>query len=127
MDLERVQPASLHSTEGYGHIVKAGDTIYIAGQASIAKDGSIVGVGDPTAQAEQTFLNLSEALASVGADFSNVAKLTIYLTHREDLPAWRAVRAKYIKEDKVPAGTLVFVSGLAIPDLRIEVEATAVM
>ncbi|MBI2853120.1 MAG: RidA family protein [Chloroflexi bacterium] len=52
--------------------------------------------------------------------------MNVYMIHREDLPAYREVRSKYMPDANAPASTLVFCSGLADPDFRIEIEAIAV-
>ena len=125
MPLERINPASLHQPSGYNHVVKDGNTVYVAGQVSRDKDGNTVGVGDGAAQAEQVFTNLQGALASVGSDMRHLKKLNVFMTHREDIPAYRAARAKFIPDDALPASTLILCAGLADPEFRIEVEAIA--
>ena len=125
MPLQRTNPSTIHQPRGYHHVVKDGNTVYIAGQVSLDKDGNIVGVGDAAAQAEQTFSNIQAALASVGSDLSQLKKLTVYLTHREDIPAYRVARAKFIPDDATPASTLILCSGLADPEFRVEVEVIA--
>ena len=42
-----VNPDPMAQPRGYTHVVKVGNTAYIAGQVSIAPDGSVVGKGDP--------------------------------------------------------------------------------
>ena len=37
---------------------RVGDLVFTSGQAAIAQDGSLVGAGDFSAQAEQAFANL---------------------------------------------------------------------
>ena len=53
MPKTHANPEGMHTPTGYSHVVKAGDTVYIAGQVSVAPDGSVVGEGDAEAQAEQ--------------------------------------------------------------------------
>ena len=49
-----------------------------------------------------------------------------FMTHREDFPAYRAARSKFLTDDDaLPASTLILCSGLADPDFRIEIEAVA--
>ena len=125
MPLQRSNPSTIHQPGGYHHVVKDGNTVYIAGQVSRDKEGNTVGVGDGAAQAEQTLRNVQGALASVGSDMSHIKKLNVYLTHREDIPAYRVARAKYIPDDDTPASTLILCAGLAEPEFRIEVEVIA--
>ena len=46
------------------------------------------------------------------------------MTHLEDRPTLQTMRAKYIPDDSTPAGTIVL-CGLAIPDMRIEIDVIA--
>ena len=56
-----------------------------------------------------------------------MTKITVYLTHREDIPGFREARDRYLTSGNPPASTLVLISGLAEPEFRVEVEATAVI
>ncbi|MCH8107593.1 MAG: RidA family protein [Chloroflexi bacterium] len=127
MPVERSNPPGLSHPTGYNHVVKDGSTIYVAGQVARDKDGNTVGVGDGAAQAEQVFRNLQTALGSVGSDLRHLMKLNVFLTHREDMAAYRAVRSKFIPDSALPVSTLILCSGLADPDFRIEIEVIASM
>ncbi len=122
MSLERTNPSALATPPGYSHVVKDGKTVYVAGQVARNKEGTTVGVGDFSAQAEQVFNNVRGALESVGSGMGSLMKLNVFLTHREDIPAYRVVRAKFVPDDALPVSTLILCSGLADPDFRIEVE-----
>jgi len=126
MSNQVVKPGDVHAPwEGaYNHAVRAG-TVYVAGQVALDRDGNVVGKDDIVAQAELALTNLSRVLAAAGASNQNVVKLNVYLTRREDFTAWREVRRRYFTGEP-PAATLAFVSGLADPDLLVEVEAIAV-
>ncbi len=124
MPLEHVNPANLAPPRGYTHVVKAGNIVFVAGQVGRKPDGTLAGP-DITSQADQVFKNLQAALSSVGAGLKDITKITTFLTHREDATAYRAVREKYLKQNP-PASTLLFISGLAEAEFRIEIEATAV-
>ena len=125
MAVERSNPSALASPAGYSHVVKDGKTVYVAGQVARNSEGKTVGVGDFSAQAEQVFKNVQGALESVGSDMSCIMKLNVFMTHREDIPAYRVVRAKFVPDDALPVSTLILCSGLADPDFRIEVEVIA--
>ncbi len=126
MSIERIQPDGLSKPAAYTQVVKVGNYIHIAGQTSQNAAGEIVGAGNIDEQAEQVFSNLETGLASVGATWANVVKITTFLTRREDIEGYRAARQRHIPNDP-PASTLLFISGLAHPDYLIEVEATAVL
>ena len=127
MSIQHINPSTIAPPRGYSHIVKDGSTIYIAGQVARSRDGKTVGVGDAKAQTEQVFKNLEAALAAVRGNLSHIVKTSVFMTHREDIPAYREIRAKYLPDDIAPASTLILCSGLADPDFRIEIEAIAIV
>ncbi len=127
MSIQHINPTTLAKPTGYSHVIKDGNMVYIAGQVARDRNGKTVGVGDAKAQAEQVFKNLEAALASVGGNLSNIVKANVFMTHREDIPAYRETRAKYLSNDKPPVSTLILCSGLADPDFRIEIEATTIL
>ena len=125
MPLERFNPEGLAQPGGYHHVVKNRNTIYVAGQVSRDKEGKTVGVGDAAAQAEQIFSNVQEALEAAGSDMNHIKKLNVFMTHREDIPAYRVARGKFISDDALPVSTLILCAGLADPDFRMEIEVIA--
>jgi len=124
-----INPVAISQPTGYTHVVEVtgGKTVYISGQIAFDSQGKVVGVGDLAAQTHQVFANLRAALASVGADFSEVVKLNYYLLDMSQLPTVREIRNQYINTAQPPASTAVQVGGLAHPDLLIEIEAVAVI
>jgi len=126
-----VNPKTLPKSGSYSHlvIVKGGKTVYISGQVSQNAEGEIVGKGDLRSQIMQTFQNLKNALAEVGAAFSDVIKINIYVVNyrEENLAVIREVRSRFVSAEKPPASTLVGVESLFHEDLLIEIEAIAVI
>jgi 2-iminobutanoate/2-iminopropanoate deaminase len=120
-----INPPGLTKPTGYTHVVVSADhrTAYIAGQVAVDSAGTVVGVGDFKAQAEQVFANLRTALASVGASFGDVVKTTTFVIDLKNLPTLREARARYFDASHPPANTLVPVSALARPGLLLEIEA----
>ena len=102
----------------------AGDVrwVHVAGQTGVRNDGSIP--EHFTAQAEVAMENIRAILAEGGMAWEDVVSYRVYMTHREDMDAWRTIGKDLLAGAK-PAGTLVFVSGLVHPDWRIEIEVTA--
>jgi enamine deaminase RidA (YjgF/YER057c/UK114 family) len=127
MTVERIQPDGLSRPPTYSQVVKAGNTIYIAGQVAQDEQGQVVGAGDFVAQANQVFENLAKALAAAGASFGDLVKTTIYVTDPRYREALRDVRTKYLGSTPPPASTLVVVAGLAQPEYLLEIEAVAVV
>src|SRR6267154_1676984 len=124
-------PPTIGKPTGYTHVVEATSPariIYIAGQLGLDVENKIVGApGDFRAQAEQTFVNLKNALAAVGASFAHVVKLNNYLIDMAHLPIFRDVRDRYIDTAAPPASTTIAISNLARPGALLEVELVAVV
>ncbi len=123
--LQFTNPQSLFTPPGYTQIVEVtgGRTVYIAGQTALDQSFKIVGKGDFRAQAQQVFENLKAALTAIGADFTHVVKLTIYLIDMTQLRVLAEVRDRYVNTDYPPASTAVEVRKLALDDLLLEIEA----
>jgi enamine deaminase RidA (YjgF/YER057c/UK114 family) len=128
---EHLNPPELMKPTGYTHVVTAsggGRLVFISGQVSLDKDGTVVGKGDLKAQTQQVYANLKAALAAAGAEPKDVLKMTTFVVnYRPDmLPVLREVRTGFFgAEAPPPASTLVGVQALAREDFLIEVEATA--
>ena len=127
MAVERIQPDGLAAPPTYTHVVKAGNTIYIAGQVAQDEHGQLVGAGDFVAQANQVFENLRKALAAAGAGFGDLVKTTVYVTDPRYREALRDVRNRYLDNNALPTSTLIVVAGLALPEYLLEIEAVAVL
>ncbi len=125
-------PEGVSKPANYTHVVAAQGSrlVFISGQVAVDKDGNVVGAGDLAKQAEQVFENLKTCLASAGATFADVTKLTTFIVSFRpsvDRALIGAVREKYLPKENPPASTLLGVQSLALPDLMIEIEATAVL
>ena len=108
----------------HGAEVAAGArTLQTAGQVGAADDGTVP--NDFAAQAENTLRNLLGVLASDGMGPADIAKLRVFLTDIADLGTYREIRANYLGDACCPATTAVAVSALAMPELKIEIEAIA--
>ena len=124
-----INPDTLSKPTGYTHVIdtRGSRTVYISGQVAFDKDGKLVGLGDMQAQTEQVFKNIEAALASVGATFADVVKVTYFITDMSKIHLIREVRARYFDPNHIPASTAVAISGLVVPELLIEIEAIAVL
>lgn len=103
-----------------------GKLVFCSGAVAFAPDGSIAGEGDIVAQTRQTMENLRVALEAAGATFADVVKITNYVTDVSEYAKIAPVREEYLKEP-YPASTMVEVKGLMYPELKIEIEAVAVV
>lgn len=109
-----------HIAQGY----RVGDLILLSGQAAIDTGGQIVGTGDFDAQAEQTFRNIETLLTKAGSGMDRIVKVTIYLTDMAHFPKIVDLRKTWFTPP-YPADTIVEVRALALPELMIEIDVTA--
>ena len=102
-------------------------TIYVSGQVGI-RDGEI-----PDSFAEQidiVFSNMLGQLTAAGATMEDVIKLTGFIVDIDSKrrTEYSEARARYFSANKFPpASTLIGVSELVSPILKVEVEAIAVI
>jgi reactive intermediate/imine deaminase len=108
----------------YTDAVRVGHLLFVSGCVPTDAAGNVVGGDDVAAQARQTFENIGKILEAAGATFADVARVTVYLTDIDDRPKINPVRQEFFGEAR-PASTLIEVSRLAIPGIKIEVEAIA--
>ena len=104
-----------------------GTIVWISGQVSQDKDGKVVHKGDFGGQARQALANLKAMIEAAGGTIQDIVKVNTYLTdlrYREDMAR---IRAEFFPDGKLPVSTLVGVSGLADPDMLVEIEAVAVL
>jgi enamine deaminase RidA (YjgF/YER057c/UK114 family) len=123
-----LSPDSLPPPFGYSHIVDspASRIVYISGQVPLDSDGRLVGEADFEAQTRQVFENLTRALATADAAWSDVVKLNYFLTDLSQITALRTIRDEFVDTERPPASTLVQVSGLFRPEVMVEIEAVAI-
>lgn len=105
----------------YCDAVRWGDTLYISGVPPLDAAGRVVS-DDPAAQAGQVFENMKLILDAAGATFADVLKVTVYLTDVDDRTKINPVRQAYFGTAR-PASTLIGVKELAIPGMKVEIEA----
>lgn len=120
--VERFDPPGMRFT-GMSQAVRCGAFVLVSGQVAL-KNGAVVGTGDPTAQARQCFENIEAALAAAGAALRDVVALRCYLTSKDAFAGYAAVKNALFGETP-PASTTVIVAGLLLPELLMEIEATA--
>ena len=107
----------------YCHVVRAGDHAWISGMVGVGPDGDI-----PDSVTEQFRIALDAVdtalRAAGGTGPENIVKVTIYLTDVTDREKINPIRQAYFGEHR-PASTLVEVSALVAPAMKVEIEAVA--
>ena len=104
------------------HVVNAGDTVWLSGMTGVAGDESI-----PESTVEQFRLAmdaLDKALTAAGGHSSQIVKVQVFMTDITERELINPIRVEYFGEHK-PASTLVEVTGLVDPRMKVEIEAIA--
>lgn len=110
--------------EPYVHVVEAGETVHIAGQVAFNEQNEVVG-NTPYEQALQVWSNIRSCLEGVGLSMQHLVRVTIYLADIRHAPDEIAARLEVVDEDHLPVVTMVQVANLGLPELLMEIDATA--
>ena len=108
----------------YSQAVRVNDVLYLSGQIPLDPQTMEIVAGDFDSQARQVFTNLSAVLNAAGADFTQVAKLTIYLTDLTRFATVNTIMAEFFAEP-YPARAAIGVAQLP-RGAEIEIEGVAV-
>ena len=106
----------------YCDAVRFGDVLYISGVPPTDAAGKLVGGEDVAEQARQVFRNMKLVLDAAGASFADILKVTVYLLDVDDRKKINPVRQEFFGAAR-PASTLIGVRELAIPGMKVEIEA----
>ena len=122
--IERVMVPGLASpVSHYCHVVRAGDHVWMSGMVGADANRDI-----PESVSDQfriALRSIDTALrAAGGTGPENIVKVTVYLTDVNDRETINVIRKEYFGEHR-PASTLVEVSALVTPSMKVEIEAVA--
>jgi reactive intermediate/imine deaminase len=95
----------------YSQAVKAGDTVYLAGQIPLVPETMTLESGDMRAQIRRVFENLGAVAKASGGSLQDVVKLNVFLTDLAHFPLVNEVMAQYFREP-YPARAAVGVAAL---------------
>jgi 2-iminobutanoate/2-iminopropanoate deaminase len=105
----------------YSQGVVANGFLYTAGQIALDPATGQVVQGNVSVQTERVMTNLAAVLATVGANWTDVVKTTVFLQDMNDFPAVNEVYGRALGEAR-PARTTVEVAGLP-RGVLVEIEA----
>lgn len=132
MTIERtaINPVTWSAPMGFhqGEVVSGQTrTLYCAGQAATDAEGRPQHPGDMAAQLTLSLDNLEAVLAGAGMTLAHLIRLNVYTTDPDELFAHYGVLAARLgAAGASPPTTMLGVTRLAIPQLIIELEGTAV-
>lgn len=113
----------------YGMAAPGGELVVVAGQVGMRPDGGLAGA-DVGSQTRQALENVRAVLEAGGCRWRDVVRLQTFLVSAEDIPGFMRARQEvfpgYFPDKAWPPNTLLVVSRLVRPELRVEIEAMAV-
>lgn len=107
-------------------VTSGGKTIWLAGHVGFVDDNNKSLAGNFDAQVRQTFKNIQTTLAKTGGSLSDVVAMTVFVNDGRFAKRFTELRGEiYAKE--YPASTLIVAAGFALPEIMVEITATAVV
>ena len=123
MTIERFMvKGELEPVSHYCHSVRAGNLIWVSGVVGMRADGSIP--DDTVAQFDIAMDALDACLRAAGGKPEHVVKVQVFLTDIAESASLNPRRIDYFGENR-PASTLVEVSALVDPRMKVEIECQA--
>ena len=119
-------PPDIHAPLGsYSHqieITGKESLLVISGQVGMRQDGTIP--EDPYEQIDIAFENILQNLRAANMDVQDIIKITYYLVGEMDNAKRREVVLSKLQGHQ-PCSTLLYVTALASPAFRVEIDAWA--
>jgi enamine deaminase RidA (YjgF/YER057c/UK114 family) len=124
-DRQRIAPLSKFEAEvGFTRGLRVGNRIEIAGTTGAEEDGSIS--PDAGRQADRCYEQIKTYIEELGGTMDDVVRVRMFVTDIADADAVSAAFTRALSHVR-PTGTLVAIAGLYIPELKVEIEAEAVI
>jgi enamine deaminase RidA (YjgF/YER057c/UK114 family) len=116
------QGSSFETQIGYSRAIVDGRWVFVAGTTGYDYSTMTIST-DVVAQATQALANIDDALRRAGSCAADVVRVHYLLPDAADFePCWPVLRAYFA--EALPAATMMVV-GLATPEMKIEIEVTA--
>jgi enamine deaminase RidA (YjgF/YER057c/UK114 family) len=108
---------------GYSRAVAVGDEILIAGTTGYDYR-SMVMPEDPASQARNIYATFNAVLKEAGGSLADIVRLRTFVTDAAHCEAVLEVQGEVFRDIR-PAATIVVVTALLRPEMKVEVEAEA--
>ena len=107
----------------FSQAIRAGDFIFVAGQAGFRGPGNENPAEGVEAQTRVCIEEGKKVLEAAGSSLDDVVKATVYLIKAEDWPTMNEVYKQYFREDQPARASIVV--GLVLPVMLVEIECIA--
>jgi enamine deaminase RidA (YjgF/YER057c/UK114 family) len=112
----------------YTPVIRAGKTVYVAGQVPLDENRNLVGKGDPGLQAEQCWKNIGICLASAGASVEDIVKVVIFFADLRHVKEEMEVRRRLFPDGRYPVASIFQAAKVGSnADVLMEIDVTAVL
>lgn len=126
MKTERAHAASPFEKQyGFCRALRKGNRILVAGTGPVEEDGSTT-PGGAADQARRCFAIAIKAIEELGGSARDVVRTRMYITDPDDADAIGQVHGD-VFADALPVATMVVISGLVLPEWKVEIEAEAML
>jgi enamine deaminase RidA (YjgF/YER057c/UK114 family) len=113
----------LEEKVGYSRAVRVGRSVHVSGTTAFGPDGEMT-ADDAYGQTQQILKTIVAALAEAGAKPEDVVRTVMYVTDIADAMEVGRAHGEVFAQIR-PASTLVAVSALIAPEMKVEIEAYA--
>lgn len=113
----------LEEKVGYSRAVRVGRSVHVSGTTAFGPDGEMT-ADNAYGQTQQILKTIVAALAEAGAKPEDVVRTVMYVTDIVDAMEVGRAHGEVFAQIR-PASTLVAVSALIAPEMKVEIEAYA--
>ncbi len=126
--MQELKPSSIaapFARYAHGVVVPEGHRLILtSGQLGLARDGTVPDT--VSEQARICFENIDAILGEAGATRFDVVRINAFVTDRAHMAGYMAERDAWLGDVvRLPASTLVIVSGFTRPEFKVEIEVVA--
>ena len=122
--IERITAPGAPAPQGpYSHAVRAGDFIYVSGQAALDPATNTFVVGTVAEETRRTIGNIESILKAAGATLADVVKCSVFLSDIRDFAEMNEVYNEFFGQAK-PARTTVQAT-LPGKGIKVEIDCVA--
>ncbi len=114
----------IYQTLKFSQAVKSGNLVFVSGQVGV--DDNFKAADGIENQTRLAFNNLERVLKEAGGSLADIVELVTYHTSMKEMKGFAKVKNEFIEKD-FPAWTAVGVTELVLPELLVEIRATAVI
>ena len=108
---------------GYSRAIVCGDEVMISGTTGY--DYALMAMpADPAEQTRNIYATFAAVLKEAGGGLEDIVRLRTFVTDASHCASVLAVQGEIFRDIR-PAATIVVISGLLMPEMKVEIEAEA--